>query len=73
MGPLAISAAKHEGLPGLHSSDVDIRGPTNYHSGIPIDRTKLHFGPYRTPSFRYGEKEERLARGEVAIIHRWSL
>ena len=30
-------------------------------------RHKLHYGPYRTPRFRYGQKVECLARGEVTI------
>jgi len=31
------------------------------------DRHKLHFGPYRTPHFQYGQKVDCLARGEVTI------
>jgi hypothetical protein len=32
-----------------------------------VDRHKLHFGPYRTPRFKYGSKVECLARGELTI------
>jgi len=32
------------------------------------DRNKLHFGPYRTPAFRYGAKVECEARVEVMIV-----
>lgn len=32
-----------------------------------VDRHKLHFGPYRTPQFKYGQKVECEARGEVTI------
>jgi hypothetical protein len=35
-----------------------------------IDRHKLHFGPYRTPCFKYGAKVECEVRGEVTI---WKL
>jgi hypothetical protein len=35
---------------------------------MPVDRHKLHFGPYRTPRFKYGQKVECLARGEVRIV-----
>ena len=31
-------------------------------------RYKLHFGPYRTPAFKYGARVEDLARGEVKIV-----
>ena len=33
-----------------------------------VDRHRLHFGPYRTPRFKYGAKVECEARGEVTII-----
>src|SRR5262245_13546626 len=33
-----------------------------------VDRNKLHFGPYRTPRFKYGAKVECEARGEVTIV-----
>jgi hypothetical protein len=33
-----------------------------------IDSYKLHFGPYRTPRFKYGAKVECEARGEVRIV-----
>jgi hypothetical protein len=32
-----------------------------------VDRHKLHFGPYRTPRFKYGAKVECELRGEVTI------
>lgn len=32
-----------------------------------IDNTKLRFGIYRTPPFKYGKKVDCLARGEVTI------
>lgn len=32
-----------------------------------IDNTKLRFGNYRAPPFKYGEKVDCLARGEVTI------
>ncbi|QDU26715.1 hypothetical protein ETAA8_17960 [Anatilimnocola aggregata] len=32
-----------------------------------IDNTKLRFGNYRSPPFRYGERVDCLARGEVTI------
>jgi hypothetical protein len=35
-----------------------------------VNRHKLHFGPYRTPRFKYGAKVECQARGEVTI---WKL
>jgi hypothetical protein len=35
-----------------------------------VDNTKLHFGPYSTPSFRYGQRIACLARGEVTV---WKL
>lgn len=31
-------------------------------------RYKLHFGSYRTPSFKYGQKVEDMSRGEVVIV-----
>lgn len=33
-----------------------------------VNRHKLHFGPYRTPRFKYGAKVECQARGEVTIV-----
>ena len=33
-----------------------------------INRHALHFGPYRTPRFKYGAKVECEARGEVTIV-----
>ena len=35
--------------------------------GMRIDNTKLRFGPYRAPPFKYGAKVDCLARGEVTI------
>ena len=35
---------------------------------LPQDRFKLHFGPYRTPRFRYGSVVMDEARGEVVIV-----
>ena len=32
-----------------------------------VDRHKLHFGPYRTPRFRYGQRVECAVRGELTI------
>src|SRR4029434_2692447 len=32
------------------------------------NRHKLHFGPYRTLAFRYGQKAGCLARGQVTIV-----
>ena len=31
-------------------------------------RHKLHFGPYRTPQFKYGAKVEDQIRGTVRIV-----
>jgi hypothetical protein len=33
-----------------------------------VNRHKLHFGPYRTPRFKYDAKVECEARGEVTIV-----
>jgi hypothetical protein len=33
-----------------------------------IARHKLRFGPYHTPRFRYGQRVECLARGDVTIV-----
>jgi NUMOD3 motif len=33
-----------------------------------VNRHKLHFGPYRTPRFKYGAKVECQARGDVMIV-----
>ena len=35
------------------------------HHGI---RFKLHFGPYRTPRFKYGAVVQDALRGEVKIV-----
>ena len=35
---------------------------------MPIDRHKLHFGPFRTPRFKYGAKVKCEARGDVTIL-----
>ena len=33
-----------------------------------VDPNKLHFGPYRTPRFRYGRVVECEARGRVKVV-----
>ena len=33
-----------------------------------VDRYALHFGPYQTPRFRYGQRVECEVRGEVEIV-----
>lgn len=35
---------------------------------LPSDSTKLHFGPYRTPRFRYGAEVECNRRGRLNIV-----
>ena len=35
---------------------------------LQADRYKLHFGPYRTPSFKYGQKVQCALRGELTIV-----
>lgn len=33
-----------------------------------VDRYQLHFGPYKTPLFRYGQRVECEVRGEVILV-----
>src|SRR4051794_15178034 len=38
-------------------------------NGMPsVNRHKLHFGPYRTPRFKYGANVDCEVRGEVTIV-----
>jgi len=45
---------------------LSTRWPSN--SMLKATRYKLHFGPYATPRFKYGQRVEDESRGEVVIV-----
>ena len=49
----------------LSSTPISRPRPSEMHNR---KRFQLHFGPYRTPTFRYGAKVQDEVRGEVSIV-----